>query len=94
MATATLTRTKTRKAKKSTSCNRIIDLGNGVKFPVESEEEAGFVEWMIGEAKAGRASLPKRSPNEIHTPEWLGKEKPIKREDWWADYEYAHSDRF
>jgi len=94
MATATLTGKKTCKAKKSIPYNRVIDLGNGVKFPVENEEEAGFVEWMIEEAKAGRVSLPKRSPNKIHTPEWLGKEKPIRREDWWADYEYAHSDRF
>jgi len=38
-------------AKKSTSYNRIIDLGNGVKFPVESKEEANFVEWMIEEPK-------------------------------------------
>jgi len=94
MATVTLAKTKTHKAKKSTPYNRIIDLGNGVKFPVESEEEASFVEWMVEEAKAGRVSLPKRNPNEIHTPEWLGREKSIRREDWWADYEYVRSDRF
>ncbi|GBU25689.1 hypothetical protein R83H12_02344 [Fibrobacteria bacterium R8-3-H12] len=83
---------KTKHAAKPFS--RLIDLGNGVMFPVNSEEEASFVEWMIEEAKAGRASLPKRSPTEIHTPEWIDTEPKIKREDWWPDYEYVRSDRF
>jgi hypothetical protein len=74
--------------------NKVIDLGNGVMFPVNSEKEAEFVEWMVEEAKAGRASLPKRSPQPIERPAWLDTEPKIKREDWWPDYEYSRSDRF
>ncbi len=83
------------KAKFATKpCHRLIDLGNGVMFPVESEEEASFVEWMIEEAKAGRATLPKRAPQPMERPEWFDTEPKIKREDWWPDYEYSRSDRF
>jgi hypothetical protein len=80
------------KAKSTTKpCSRLIDLGNGVMFPVENEEEANFVEWMVEEAKAGRASLPKRIPGITKLPE---NTDGIKREDWWPDYEYVRSDRF
>jgi hypothetical protein len=71
--------------------HRVIDLGNGVMFPVDSEKEANFVEWMIEEAKAGRASLPKRAPGTTTLPK---NTDGIKREDWWPDYEYSRSDRF
>jgi len=85
-------RTKTTEAKPvAKHCSRLIDLGNGVMFPVENEEEAGFVEWMIEEAKAGRASLPKRAPGITKLPI---NTDGIKREDWWPDYEYVRSDRF
>jgi len=89
MQTATVEKTKSAKP-----CNRLIDLGNGVMFPVESDEEASFVEWMVEEAKAGRASLPKRAPQPMERPEWFDTEPKIKREDWWSDYEYSRSDRF
>jgi ribosomal protein L24E len=62
MATATLARTKTRKANNSTFCNRIIDFGNGVMFTAKSEEQARTVEWLVSEAKAGRMILPKSDP--------------------------------
>ena len=71
--------------------SRVIDLGNGVMFPVKSEREASFVEWMVEEAKAGRASLPKRAPGKTKFPK---NTDGIKREDWWPNYEYARSDRF
>ncbi|MCL2282866.1 MAG: hypothetical protein FWC26_06070 [Fibromonadales bacterium] len=74
--------------------HRVIDLGNGVMYPVNNEQDANFVEWMVEEAKAGRASLPKRSPDKIERPEWINTEPKIKREDWWPDYEYCRSDRF
>jgi len=48
--------------------SRLIDLGNGVIFPVNSKEEASFVEWMIEEAKAGRATLPKNAPGTTIIP--------------------------
>ena len=50
---------ETAKAAVKESCRKTIDLGNGVMFPVDSEDEAGFVEWMVQEARAGRASLPR-----------------------------------
>ncbi|MDR3011936.1 MAG: hypothetical protein LBU70_01840 [Chitinispirillales bacterium] len=31
--------------------HKVIALGNGVMFPVNSEDEADFVEWMVEEAK-------------------------------------------
>ncbi|MDR2579366.1 MAG: hypothetical protein LBC85_00020 [Fibromonadaceae bacterium] len=71
--------------------SKVIDLGNGVMFPVESEEEAKFVEWMVEEAKAGRVTLPKRAPGTTIIPK---NNDGIKREDWWPDYEYVRSDRF
>jgi len=71
--------------------SRLIDLGNGVMFPVENEGQASFVEWMIEEAKAGRATLPKNAPGITELPE---NNDGIKREDWWPDYEYVRSDRF
>jgi len=71
--------------------SRLIDLGNGVMFPVNSKGEASFVEWMIEEAKAGRATLPKNAPGITELPE---NNDGIKREDWWPDYEYVRSDRF
>jgi len=80
------------KAKSATKpCSRLIDLGNGVMFPVESEEEANFVEWMIEEAKAGRASLPTSAPGTTIIPK---NNEGIKTIDWWPDYEYVRSDRF
>jgi len=72
-------------------CSRLIDLGNGVMFPVNSEEEASFVEWMIEEAKAGRASLPKSVPGTTIIPK---NNDGIRREDWWTIYEESRADRF
>jgi hypothetical protein len=74
--------------------NKVIDLGNGVMFPVESEKEAEFVEWMVEEAKAGRASLPKRSPQPIERPAWLDTEPKMSSEEFWAFYEEERADRF
>jgi len=62
MATATLARTKTRKANNSISFNRIFDFGNGIIFTAENEEQARTVEWLVSEAKAGRIILPKSDP--------------------------------
>ncbi|MCL2260271.1 MAG: hypothetical protein FWC15_02830 [Fibromonadales bacterium] len=92
MQTSTTTKAKVGAAKEP--YHRVIDLGNGVMYPVNNEQEANFVEWMIEEAKAGRASLPKRSPKQIERPAWLDTEPKIKHEDWWANYEYCRSDRF
>ena len=74
--------------------NKVIDLGNGVMFPVNSEKEAEFVEWMVEEAKAGRASLPKRSPQPIERPAWLDTEPKMSSEEFWAFYEDERADRF
>ncbi len=74
--------------------SKVIDLGNGVMFPVNSEKEAEFVEWMIEEAKAGRASLPKRSPQPIERPTWLDTEPKMSSEEFWAFYENERADRF
>jgi len=70
---------------------RVIDLGNGVMFPVNSKEEANIVEWLIEEAKAGRVSLPKRAPGTTHIPK---NNDGIKTEDWWPIYEECRADRF
>ncbi len=84
MATATLARTKTRKAKNAKPYRKIIDLGNGVKFPVDSEEQARTVGWLVSEAKAGRMSLPKRNPT-IPQPKPDLSDIP-KDFDFWAFY--------
>ncbi|GBU25697.1 hypothetical protein R83H12_02352 [Fibrobacteria bacterium R8-3-H12] len=83
---------KTKHAAKPFS--RLIDLGNGVMFPVNSEEEASFVEWMIEEAKAGRASLPKRAPQPMERPEWFDTEPKMTTEEFEAFYEEERADRF
>jgi hypothetical protein len=72
-------------------CSRLIDLGNGVMFPVNSEKEASFVEWMIEESKAGRASLPTVAPGATIIPK---NNDGIKIEDWWPIYEESRADRF
>jgi hypothetical protein len=72
-------------------CSRLIDLGNGVMFPVDSEEEASFVEWMIEEAKAGRVTLPTKAPGTTIIPK---NNDGIKTEDWWPIYEESGADRF
>jgi len=89
MQPSTTTKAKVGAAKEP--YHRVIDLGNGVMYPVNNEQEANFVEWMIEEAKAGRASLPKKAPGTTYIPK---NNDGIKREDWWPDYEYARSDRF
>jgi len=66
--------------------SKVIDLGNGVMFPVNSKKEAEFVEWMIEEAKAGRASLPKRSPQPIERPAWLDTEPKMSSEEFCIFY--------
>jgi len=71
--------------------SRLIDLGNGVMFPVNNEKEASFVEWMIEEARAGRASLPTAAPGTTVIPK---NNDGIKREDWWPIYEESRADRF
>jgi len=71
--------------------SRFIDLGNGVMFPVESEQEANFVEWMIEEARAGRASLPTSAPGTTIIPK---NNEGIKTIDWWPIYEESRADRF
>ena len=70
--------------------SQVIDLGNGVRIPVESKTEAQFVADMINLAKQGKATLPKNNavqpiPDNTDIPEGL---------DWRQDYEYARSDRF
>ncbi|MDR0516734.1 MAG: hypothetical protein LBH25_06765 [Fibromonadaceae bacterium] len=81
-----------KKAKTSTEpYSKAIDLGNGVMFPIKSKEEAEFIKWMIGEAKAGNVTLPKVAPRTTKLPK---NTDGIKREDWWPDYEYVRSDRF
>jgi len=81
-----------KKAKSTTKpCSRLIDLGNGVMFPVNSEQEASFVEWMVEEAKAGRASLPTSAPGTTIIPK---NNEGIKTIDWWPIYEESRADRF
>jgi len=89
MQPAAIEKTKTAKP-----CSRLIDLGNGVMFPVNSEQEASFVEWMIEEAKAGRASLPKRAPQPMERPEWFDTEPKMTTEEFEAFYEEERADRF
>ena len=91
MKTATIEK-KAKTAAKPYS--KVIDLGNGVMYPVESEREASFVEWMVEEAKAGRASLPKRSPQPMERPVWLDTEPKMSSEEFWAFYEEERADRF
>jgi hypothetical protein len=90
MQTATVEKAKTTVK----PCNRFIDLGNGVMFPVSSEQEADFVEWMIEEAKAGRVTLPTRAPREIERPEWFDTEPKMTTEEFEAFYEEERADRF
>lgn len=73
---------------------RVIDLGNGVMFPVDSEEEAGFVEWMVEEAKAGKAVLPKSAPGPMERPAWLDTEPKMSSEEFWAFLDDERADRF
>ena len=75
------------------SCRKTIDLGNGVMFPVDSEDEAGFVEWMVQEARAGRASLPKRAPRPAERPPWLDASPKMSSEEFWAFYKDERADR-
>ena len=72
----------------------VIDLGNGVMFPVDSADEADFVLWMVEEAKAGRASLPKRAPGPVERPSWLDTEPKMSSNEFWAFYENERADRF
>ncbi|MDR3002486.1 MAG: hypothetical protein LBU89_14655 [Fibromonadaceae bacterium] len=74
--------------------SKVIDLGNGVMFPVKSEREASFVEWMIEKAKAGKASLPKRAPGTFVIPIRSNKEPVMSTEEFEAFYEEARADRF
>ncbi|GBU25587.1 hypothetical protein R83H12_02237 [Fibrobacteria bacterium R8-3-H12] len=90
-ATIEKTQTKTRRAKNAKPYRKIIDLGNGVKFPVESEEQARTVEWLVSQAKAGRMSLPTMAPGATIIPK---NNDGIKREDWWPIYEESRADRF
>jgi hypothetical protein len=86
------TTTATEKAKAALKpYSKVIDLGNGVMFPVKSEEEANIVEWLIKEAKAGRVSLPKSAPGTTQIPK---NNDGIKTEDWWPIYEECRADRF
>jgi hypothetical protein len=73
---------------------RVINLGNGVMFPVGSDEEAGFVEWMVEEAKAGRVTLPKSAPGPMERPAWLDTEPKMSSEEFWAFLENERADRF
>jgi hypothetical protein len=75
-------------------CSRLIDLGNGVMFPVNSEEEASFVEWMIEEAKAGRVTLPKSAPGTFVIPARSVNEPVMSTEEFEAFYEEERADRF
>jgi hypothetical protein len=72
---------------------KAIDLGNGVMFPVGSEDEAGFVEWMVQEAMAGRASLPKRTPRPTERPPWLDASPKMDSEEFWAFCKEERGDR-
>ena len=90
MQTATLEKTKT--ASKANS--RVIDLGNGVMFPVKNEVEADFVEWMIERAKAGSASLPTKAPGTFVIPARSASEPKMSSEEFWAFYESERADRF
>ena len=74
--------------------SKVIDLGNGVMFPVESEEEASFVEWMVEEAKAGRVTLPKRAPGTFVIPSRPSDEPVMSTEEFEAFYEEIRADRF
>jgi len=92
MATATLTKTKTSKARNAKPYRKIIDLENGVKFPVDSEEQARTVEWLMSEAKAGRMNLPKRNPTiPQHKPDLSDIPKNI---DFWAFYYDCKDNRY
>lgn len=73
---------------------RVIDLGNGVMFPVKNDDEAKFVEWMVEEAKAGRATLPKNAPRPLSRPTWLDTDPKMSSEEFWAFYEEERGDRF
>jgi hypothetical protein len=75
-------------------CHRLIDLGNGVMYPVDSELQANFVEWMIEEAKAGRASLPTRAPGTFVIPVRAANEPVMSTEEFEAFYEEERADRF
>ena len=74
--------------------SKVIDLGNGVMFPVESEEAAGIVEWLIEEAKAGRVTLPKRAPGTFVVPSRSSDEPVMSTEEFEAFYEEVRADRF
>ena len=73
---------------------KLIDLGNGVMFPVGSEEEADFVKWMVEEAEAGRATLPKSAPGPIERPAWLDTDPKMSSEEFLAFIEDERKDRF
>jgi len=75
-------------------CRRLIDLGNGVMFPVNNEKEASFVEWMIEEAKAGRASLPTAAPGTFTIPPRDVNTPVMSTEEFEAFYEEVRADRF
>jgi len=74
--------------------SRLIDLGNGVMFPVNNEKEASFVEWMIEEAKAGRASLPTAAPGTFIIPPRNANDPVMSTEEFEAFYEEIRADRF
>jgi len=82
---------KTRVAPKT--CRKAVDLGNGVIFPVNNEDEADFVEWMVLEARAGKASLPKRAPGPVERPAWLDTDPKMSSAEFWAFYENERADR-
>ena len=75
-------------------CRRVIDLGNGVMFPVGSEEEADFVSWMVEEAEAGRVTLPKSAPGPMERPAWLDTEPQMSSREFWAFIDGERADRF
>jgi len=62
-------------------------------FPVGSEDEAEFVEWMVKEAVAGRASLPKKAPGPVERPVWLDTDPQITGNEFWAFYKNERADR-
>jgi len=64
--------------------SRLIDLGNGVMFPVNSEKEA----------RAGRASLPTAAPGTFAIPPRDVNTPVMSTEEFEAFYEEMRADRF